>query len=88
MVSAFLKFQMPHPVMLLGDTFYAKDFAGLEAFSSCLEIVHYQQYTSTLNRGEIHHQWLVFTRAYKGPDQKIPVAELNHLLNSEMMGDM
>jgi hypothetical protein len=86
MLSAFLTSEVPHPVLLQGDTFYSKDVAGLESFSSCLEIVHTQQYFSTLNRGEIHHQQLVFTRAYNRPGTEIPEG-LSQLINKEMMGD-
>lgn len=88
MRSVFLKSDTPHPAMLLGDTFHSKDIAGLEAFSPILEIVHSQQHISTLNRGETHHQQLVFTRACNPPAAHPPIQDFGHLTGSEMMGDM
>jgi len=88
MTSAFLQSNTPYRTLQLGDTFHAKDFAGLEAFSPWLEIVHAGQEFSTLNRGETHHQRLVFTRAYDPQSAASPAADLGCLNSKQMMGDM
>ncbi|CAA9329901.1 MAG: hypothetical protein AVDCRST_MAG56-7366 [uncultured Cytophagales bacterium] len=88
MTSAFLESNTPFPALQLGDTLHAKDFAGLEAFSPLLEIVHAGQEYSSLNRGETHHQRLVFTRAYDPRGAASPAEDLGRLDSNQMMGDM
>jgi hypothetical protein len=90
MQSAFVRSEKPYPVMRPGDTLLAKEVTGLEAFSPLLEIVHAQEHGATLIRGETHHQFLVFTRAYspQGEGTEIPVQDLSRLTNRQMMGDM
>ena len=90
MRSAFLRSENPYPAMHQGDTLNALDIVGLESFSPLLEIVHSQKHVSSLIRGEMHHQSLVFTRAYNsqklGTEMLVP--DLSQLANSQMMGDM
>jgi hypothetical protein len=88
MTSAFLRSEKPFPVMRPGDTLQAKEVTGLEDFSPILEIVHAQEHGSVLIRGEMHHQRLVFTRAYspQGKGVEIPVQDLSRLTNRQMMG--
>lgn len=86
--SAFLQSGTPYPALQLGETFLAKEFAGLEGFSPLLEIVHAGQEFSTLNRGETHHQRLIFTRAYDPQGAASPAADLGRFNNNQMMGDM
>ncbi len=90
MRSAFLRSEAPDPTMRAGDTLNASEVTGLEAFSPLLEIVHVQEHGCMLLRGETHHQYLVFTRAYNPPGAgtEIPVQDLGRLTNRQMMGYM
>ncbi len=90
MRSAFLRSEKPYPALRPGDTLQASEVTGLESFSPLLEIVHAQEHGSMLSRGETHHQYLVFTRAYNPPEAgtEIPVQDLGRLANRQMMGYM